>query len=152
MCKKSEVFCQGIVPFGGSKNIQKAVKDPYAERWPNPSPNKSRRRGVPMAQVRNADACSESDAIKEKNLITYERADQAKILNEVQIPDEMVKRVPEASRGKYRRNDSKPSFFFEIPHERRVEKEIYQQFLEVKVKAIEKLRDRAGRQRPTGVS
>jgi hypothetical protein len=152
MRKKSEMFCQGIVPFRGRKNIQKAVKKTYAERRPKLSPNESLRGRVPVTQTRNADGCSESDAIKERNLIAHERAHHSKSLNEIQIPDEMIERVSEAGRGKYCRNESKPSAFLEMLQEHRVEEKIHQQFLEVKVKAIEKLHDCAGRQRPIGVS
>lgn len=105
-----------------------------------------------MAQPRNADSRSKGNAVEDKNLITHERAHQSKFLNETQIPDKMIERVSEASRGKYCGNQSKLAISFEIPQERRVEENIHQQFLVIIVKAIEKLRDRAGRQRPISIS
>src|SRR5438045_213520 len=101
MRKKPEVFCKRVVAFRRPENIQKAIKHSYRERRPKFSSNKSRWRRAPMAQPRNADSRSKGNAVEDKNLITHERAHQSKFLNETQIPDKMIERVSEASRGKY---------------------------------------------------
>lgn len=104
------------------------------------SANESRRRGLAVTQLRNADGGGKKEAVKEIHLITYKGAAQSKFLNEPQITHEMVEGIAKARSGKYRANEPKLRLFFEVSQKKRVEKDINKQFLEIEIIPVEELR------------
>src|SRR5580658_4785474 len=121
-----------ICSLGVVENVQQAVKQGDAEHGHHVAAKEAGGRRPALAQLRHADRYGQHRAIENIDMISEQRAPQAKLGDVTQIKNIVVKGISEAGGGQRCGGDA---YFFvglEIIQKDRIEEKIHQQFFEIK--------------------